>query len=274
MQIARIPTVLFFLATFTVLCAWGNDEPVSEPTVYVDSHEMEYRFFPGGRIGISIETSGSLKIVGWDRGSVRVEAERRIYSQTEEKARTFLKTPPVRIRYTETTSTIQVADVPELGGLLEVNLIVYVPAARTDLAAQTKKGDFIINAVNGWVEATIGEGNMDITTVNGYFSGRTTKGNILVNLSGNRWNGQSFAAVTQAGNAELLLPENYSAALQLDTRNGEIAVDYPQQKVEGEFVPFEITKRRDAQQLRARVGDGGAPLHIGTQSGNVSLRRR
>ena len=265
--------VLFLLAIFPTLRAREISEPGLElPTVYADNQEREYRFFPGGRINISTEVPGSLKIIGWNRGSVRMEAERKIFSPTEEKTRALLEKSPIRVRYTETASTIQVTDLPELKGLLEINLTVYIPAARTDLIAQMKKGDFTIETVNGWVEATLEEGDMNITAVDGYFSGKVSKGNISVNLSGNRWNGYGFTAVTQNGRIDLLLPERYSAALQLDTRNGEITADYPPQEVEGELIPLEIITRRNARQLVAGIGGGGAPVRLGTQSGDVSIR--
>jgi len=275
MQIARFLPGLLFLAIFPVLHAEEIPAPgLESPPVYVSSQEKEYRFYPGGKIGISIDVPGSLKIVGWNRGSVRMEAEIKVYSLAEEKARALLEKSPVRVRYTDAASTIQVAETPELKGLLEVNMVIYAPGARTDVVAQIKKGDFTIDAVSGWVEVTVAEGNMDMTAVDGYFSVKTLKGNISLNLSGSRWNGQGFTAATREGRIDMLLPEKYSAVLQLDTRNGEITVDYPAQEVEGELIPPEVVVQKKAQQLRVRVGDGGAPMHLGTQSGDVSLKKR
>ena len=274
-RIIRFSTMLF-LVYMPPVRAQGIHEPGREsPSVYTDIFEREYRFYPGGKIGISLEVPGSLKIIGWDRGLVRVEANIKVRSLTEEKARGLLEKPPVRIRYndTATTSTIQVAESPELKGILEVNMTVYLPGARSDLAVQVKNGHFTINTVNGWVEASIAEGNVELTAVNGYFSVKTIKGDISANLSGNRWNGQGFTAVTQEGRIDLILPEEYSAMLQLDTRNGEITVDYPSQVVEGELIPIEAVMQKKAQQLKVRVGNSGAPIHLGTQSGDVSLRK-
>ena len=271
----RLSFILILSAIFPTLLAQEIAEPGSDsPPVYTEKVENEYKFYPGGRIGISVEIPGSLKIIGWDRGSVQMEAELKVYSVAEEKARALLEKSPIRVRYTNSTSTIQISDIPEFKGHLEVNLTVHVPAAKTDLIAQIKKGDFTIDGVNGWIETTLDEGNMQLVAIDGYFSGKTGRGNISANMSGNRWSGQGFTAVTQHGRIDLVVPENYSATLQLDTRNGEITVDYPAQKIEGEIVPIEVSTQKKAQQLRARLSDGGAPLHIGTQSGNVSLKKR
>ena len=266
--------VLIFLAIFPALRAQEVSKPGLELPVYVDSQEKEFKFYPGGRMNISMEVPGSLKITGWNRSLVRMEAEIKVHSLTEEKVRALQEKSPIRVRYTDTTSTIQVTEAPELKGLLEVNLIIQAPAARTDLTVQMKKGDFIISTVNGWVEATLTEGSMDITAIDGYFSGKTQKGNISANLSGNRWSGQGFTAVTQEGRVGLILPEKYDATLQLDARNGEITVDYPSQEVEGELIPPEVAVQKKAQQLRVRIGDGGAPLRLGTQSGDASLMKK
>lgn len=272
---SRFLPALLLLTCSSVLRAQEVPKPTLEsPAVYTDIQEREYRFYPGGKIGISAGVPGSLKIIGWERGMVRMEAEIKVYTLTEEKARALLEKSPVRVRYTETASTIQVTESPELKGLLEVNLKVYVPGARSDIVAQVKKGDFTINAVNGWVEATLAEGNMQLDAVNGYYSVKTLKGNVSVNFSGNHWNGQGFTAVTQDGRIDMVLPEKYSAMLQLDTGNGEITVDFPSQEVEGELIPIEAVVQKKAQQLRVRVGDGGAPIRLGTQSGDVSLRKQ
>ena len=275
MRFARFLFVLFFPVFLTFLRAQEVPAPsLALSPVYTDNQEKEYRFYPGGKIGISLGAPGNLKIIGWNRGSVRMEAEIKVYSLEEEKARTFLEKSPVSVRYNETASTIQVAEAPGLKGFLEVNMTVYVPSAKTDLAMQMKKGDFIVETVNGWLETTIAEGNMRLTDIDGYFSGKTQKGNIVVNLSANRWSGQGFTAVTEDGRIELILPEKFSAALQLDTRNGEITVDYPAQEVDGELVPIEIATQKKTRQLRARIGSGGAPLNLGTKSGDVFLTKK
>ena len=272
----RFLSILIFLVILTFLAispAMRAQEAAKPVPVYVDKQEKDFKFYPGGKIGIAIATPGSLKIVGWDQGSVLMEAEIKVRSLTDEKARALLEKSPVRLRYTNATSTIQVTETPELRGLLEVNLTVHVPAARTDITAQIKKGDFFIETVNGWVEATLVEGNMNMAAIDGYFSGKIQKGNIVAKLSGSRWSGHGFSVGTQAGHVELLMPEKYSADLQLDTRDGEITVDFPAQEFEGELMPIEAVARKKARQLRARIGDGGAPIRAGTQSGNVSLRK-
>ena len=241
---------------------------------YVEREEREFNFFPGGKAEIFIGVPGSLKIVGWKKGSVRVEAEKIIYYETPEKAKAFLQKSPVRIRHTETTTTIRAAGTPELQALLEVNLTVYLPGEKTDVNAKMDRGEFSISSINGWVEVTIKEGSLEAKSMSGYFSGRVLKGDVLIEMSGNRWNGLELAAVTQQGSANLVLPQEYSAALQLEARTGKVIVNYPPKIEEGEEVPPEIVVRKNSQSMKASVGDGGAPIRIVTYSGDVTLSKK
>jgi DUF4097 and DUF4098 domain-containing protein YvlB len=240
---------------------------------YVEREEREFNFFPGGKVEIFLSVPGSLKVVGWKKASVRVEAEKIVYYETEEKAKAFLKKSPVRIRHNETSTAIRVAAIPEPPAILEVNLTVYVPSEKTDVNAKIDRGEFSIDSVNGWVEATVKEGSLEAKSMAGYFSGSLLRGDILVEMSGKYWNGLELAVVTQQGSANHLLPIEYSAALQLETRNGKITVDYPTQIVEGEEAPPDIVIRKNSQSLKASVGKGGAPLRIITYSGDVALSK-
>jgi DUF4097 and DUF4098 domain-containing protein YvlB len=238
---------------------------------YVEREERQFNFFPGGKVEVLLEIPGSLKIMGWDKGSVRVEAEKIIYYETEEKAKEFLKKSPLRIRWNQTSATIQITRIPEPPAILEVNLKVYVPGEKTDINARIDKGEFSIDGINGWVETTVKEGSMEAKSMAGYFSGITQRGDILVEMSNIRWNGLEFAALTQRGSATLLLPIEYSAALHLETRNGKITVDYPPRIFEGEEIPPDIIIKKTSQILKASVGEGGAPIKLATYSGDIAL---
>jgi DUF4097 and DUF4098 domain-containing protein YvlB len=252
-----------------------TQEPVPpQQSPYVEREEREFNFFPGGKVEIFMGVPGSVKIVGWKKGSVRVEIEKIIYYETEEKAKAFLKMSPVRIRHNETSTAIRAAGTPEPPAIFEVNLTVYLPGEKTDINAKIDCGEFSIDSVNGWVEATVKEGSLEARSMAGYFSGTIQRGDVLVEMSGKYWNGYELAAVTQQGSANLILPAEYSAALQLETRNGKITVDYPTQIVEGEEVPPEITIRKNSQSLKASVGKGGAPIRIVTFAGDVKLSKQ
>ena len=256
----------------TLLSQEPPQTPASAPEApYIEREEKQFNFFPGGKIEILTGVPGSLKIVGWQKSSVRVEAEKIIYYETAEKAKAFMQKSPLRVRHNQTSTTIRAMTAPEPPAIMEVNYTVYVPGEKTDINAKIEKGDFSIDGVTGWVEATIKEGSIEAKSMSGYFSGKTLKGDILVDMSGKNWKGYEFDALTQQGSATLRLPAEYSAALQLETSNGKVIVHYPPRVFEGEEIPAEIISRKNAQSLKAAVGDGGAPIKLVTYSGDITL---
>jgi DUF4097 and DUF4098 domain-containing protein YvlB len=247
--------------------------PSSAPVKpYVEREEKQFNFFPGGRVEISAGAPGRLTIIGWQKATVRMEAEKIVYYSSQEEAKALLQKSPIRVRYNQTTSSIRTTGGPDAN--VEFNLTLYVPADKTDIKATVNHGDFSIDGVNGWVEATVAtEGSIEAKSMSGYFSASTPHGEVTVEMAGNRWRGLEFAALTQNGCVTLKIPVTFSAALQLETRNGKILVDYPPQVVEGETVPPDIVIRKKSQSLKASVGDGGAPIKLVTYSGDVRLAK-
>jgi DUF4097 and DUF4098 domain-containing protein YvlB len=243
---------------------------------YVEHEEKQFNFYPGGKIEIASGVPGNLKIVGWPKGSVVMKAEKIAYYVPADRAKDLISQFPIRVRYTQTSARILTsapAAQDAASSKVEINLTVYVPQEKTDVNARLIQGDLDIESVNGWIEATLREGSINVKSLSGYFSGKTQKGDIRVEMSGTRWKGLEFGAVTQYGLVDLLLPVQYSAALQLQTNNGKVAVDYPPQVVDGEPSPPQIIIRKNSQSLSAAVGDGGAPIKLVTLSGDVSLRK-
>jgi len=264
--------LLFFLAP--TLFPQEAPEPSSPPakTPYIEREERQISFYPGGKLEVTAGVPGSLKIIGWQKASVRLEAEKIVYYLEPEEAKAVLKKNPVRFRWNQTSSSIRTSGSAEV--TMEINLTLYVPGDRTDVNAKTLQGDFSVAGVNGWVEVSIaGQGSIEASSMSGYFYANTLRGDISVEMSGIRWKGLEFAAVTQQGSADLKIPEKYSAALQLETRNGKITVDYPPQVVDGEEQPPEIVISKNSQSLKATLGDGGPPVKLVTHSGDITLSK-
>jgi DUF4097 and DUF4098 domain-containing protein YvlB len=212
-----------------------------------------------------------VKVIGWGRASVMVQSERVFYHLNPEQARLLASQYPVQLRYTETSGTIRANGPPGSNATLEANLTIYVPKEKTDLTIRLLQGDLAIGALNGWVEANLKEGNVEVKSLSGYFSALTQHGDIEVEMSGKRWTGHEFSAVTKKGNLGLVLPIDYSAALFLETRDGKMEIEYPEQKVEGEDTPLRMVTKKNSHSLTAAVGGGGAPVKLLTMSGDVKL---
>lgn len=268
--------IQIFLACLCL--GWGFQSPETgrelspaEPAPYVEREQKQFDFYPGGKLQIIAAAAGNVKIVGWQRASILVETERIIHGLPPEKAQEFARQHPVQIRYDQTSSTIQSSRPVPTTVPMEVNITLYVPKEKTDIKASITKGDFAVDGINGWIEATLNEGNLEAKFLSGYFSAAMQRGHVSVELSGKRWSGLEFAAITQAGDVRLLLPNNYSTALNLETRDGNIAISYPDQVVDGQTVPLAVAIRKKASTMSAKLGDGGSPVRILTMAGDVSL---
>jgi DUF4097 and DUF4098 domain-containing protein YvlB len=260
----------FFAAT---LCAQESAQPSAKSPVvpYVERFEKQFNFFPGGKLQVLAMMPGDLKVIGWNKSSVRLEAERIVYYSSPEDAKALLQKFPIQVRYNQTSGLIQTAGSPTPPATMEINLTLYVPGEKTDLAIRISQGDLSLESVKGWIEATVREGSLDAKSTAGYFSGKIERGDIHVEMSGKRYEGYEFSAMTRQGSVELRLPKEYSAALQLETRDGKVAVHYPPREVEGELIPPQIVISKKGQSLKASVGDGGAPIRLVTYSGDVTL---
>jgi DUF4097 and DUF4098 domain-containing protein YvlB len=264
-----------------ISCVQSQDLPKKNPASaqepYVEHEQKQFVFYPGGKIELAAGVPGNIKIVGWQKGSVEVKAEKIAYYISPERAKELISQCSVRVRYNQTSARILTSGPAATGtsGMkVEINLAIYVPQEKTDIKASLVQGDFDVESVNGWIEATLREGSLSTKALSGYFSGTTQRGDIRVEMSGKRWRGLEFDAVTQNGFIDLSLPVEYSAALQLQTHNGKVLVDYPPQVVDGEASPPQIVIRKNEQALSASVGDGGAPIRLLTYAGDITLRKQ
>jgi len=261
---------LFCLISSTLYSQGISDTVTTAPDELCRGfEEKEFRFYPGGKMTIKSEVPGSIRIVGWKKGAVRVEAEKLGTAVSRDCVESMSERYKLRVRYNQTMAKIEVTGTPEPGETVECNLVIYVPKDKTDFQAGLLRGDISVEAINGWIEVTTGEGSLSASSMAGYFSGNTPKGDIRVEMSGKRWRGLEFGAVTHDGSIDLSLPADYSATLQIETLNGNISVDYPEQIIEGESVPLNIGIRDEAQALSAEIGSGGAPVKLLSHSGDI-----
>jgi DUF4097 and DUF4098 domain-containing protein YvlB len=239
-----------------------------------EQEEKEFRFYPGGKMTIMSKLPGSIRIIGWEKGTVRVELEKIARGVSPDEAKSLFERYPLRVRYDQTSAKIEVDGKPVADESIEYNLAIYVPGYKTDLKADIARGAISVDAVNGWIEVSTGQGRLEASSLSGYYSGNTRDGDVRVEMSGPRWRGLELGAVTLAGSVELVLPENYSASLQLETLDGNVIVDYPPQTVDGETVPLNVGVRKKAQALDASIGSGGAPVKLVSHMGDIRLSRK
>jgi hypothetical protein len=249
----------------------GKIEP-PEILPFVERDQRQFSFYPGGKLQIVTGIPGNIKIIGWQKASVLLEVEKIIYHIPADQAKLISSQYPLQLRWTQTNAVIRTTGPPESAAKMEMNLTLYVPKEKTDIDAKILQGDFAIGGINGWVEATLTEGSVEATSMSGYFSAFTQLGDLSIVMSGNHWIGHTFTAVTQKGSVQLQLPPDYSTALTLETRAGEITIDYPDQQVEGQTIPFKVVaKKKKGKSLVTPIGRSGAPIKLLTLMGNIEF---
>jgi DUF4097 and DUF4098 domain-containing protein YvlB len=270
----RLCTILMTCLLFPEL--WPQESstaPVPE-TPYVEREEKQFKFYPGGKIEITAGIPGDIRIMGWQKSTIRIEVEKIVFYHAAEEAKALLKEHPIKVRYNQTSATVRIPEPAQPGATMEFNFTLYVPSEKTDVKIGMSRGDFTIESVNGWVEVTDGEGSLEARGMAGYFSANTLKGDIYAEMSGKHWNGLEFAALTAHGSIDVWLPPEYSAALQLEARDGKITVDYPPPVVDGEPEPPDIIIRKNSQSLKGAVGDGGSPIKLVSYAGDIRVSRK
>ena len=246
-----------------------STEPAQSP--YIERDQRQFTFFPGGTLQITTGVAGNVKIIGWGRSAVMLQVERIVHNLGPDQAMLLSSQYPVPLHWDQTLATLRTSGPPKSAVAMDINLTIYVPKEKTDIKAQILKGDLALGAINGWIEANLVEGGILAKSMSGDFSATTKHGDISVEMAGPRWRGSEFSAATQNGSVDLALPADFSAMLNLETRNGKIEVHYPEQKVDGELVPLPVIAKKNAQSLTGAVGEGGASIKLLTMSGDVKL---
>src|SRR5207247_3552818 len=125
-----------FHLTLDASAAAGQDSQAP----YTERIQKEFKFYPGGKIEITNGLPGNLKVVGWQRASVVLEAEKVFYHMTPEDAKQLSKQISIQVRYTQISATIR-ASGPQQRANVEINTTIYVPQDNTDIKMSLDQGD-------------------------------------------------------------------------------------------------------------------------------------
>jgi DUF4097 and DUF4098 domain-containing protein YvlB len=229
---------------------WYNDRLVSNCEI------REQTLSPGGTIAIDGRQNGGISVKGWDQNQILVRARVQAGAPTAAEAQALGQ--QVRI---ETSGSKIHATGPESRRDYhwDVSYEVFVPR-RADLSLETHNGGIAIADVSGRIDYTALNGGEDLKRVGGAVRGSTTNGGLVIQLSGDRWDGESMDVSTTNGGIIMSVPENYSAHIETGTVNGGVNTEFP--------VTGRITR-----QIALNLGSGGATLRAMTTNGGVQLKK-
>lgn len=240
-------------ATFVDNCQNGRSDNVR----FCETRNVAVTAVPA--LTVDGRDNGGITVHAWGRSDIQVVAMVQAQAETQADAQAIAQ----QISVSSTNGDVH-ADGPqtERRQSWSVSYEVWAPKS-TALAVTARNGGIAVDGIEAQMNLQTVNGGIDLRDVSGDVHGVTTNGGISADLGGDRWRGNGLDLRTSNGGVQLRIPNNYSAALETGTVNGDLDIQIPM-TVQG------ILSRQIATQL----GSGGATIRAMTTNGGVSIRPR
>lgn len=231
---------------------WQSDRLVSHCEI------KEQTLASGGTLTVDARQNGGVSVKGWDRNEILMRARIQTAAPSQGEADELAK--QIKI---ETAGAKIFASGPDnrRDYYWSVSYEIFVPR-RTDLSLESHNGGISISDVRGNMEFNALNGGVSLRRVGGTVRGSTTNGGLMIELNGDRWDGEEMDVKTTNGGIMMSVPENYSAHLETGTVNGNLSIDFPV-TVQG----------RITRELAVNLGSGGPTVRAMTTNGGVKIKR-
>ncbi|HUG52048.1 MAG TPA: DUF4097 family beta strand repeat-containing protein [Vicinamibacteria bacterium] len=143
---------------------------------------------------------------------------------------------------------------------VNVHFTVKVPRG-VGFAPRTVNGEIEVSDLEGDVDARTVNGSVELAT-SGRAEARTVNGSIRARAGRADWTGDA-AFKTVNGSITLTLPASTAAEVRAATVNGDIETDFP----------LTVTGRVSRRRLVGTIGAGGRSLELETVNGSIHLRK-
>jgi DUF4097 and DUF4098 domain-containing protein YvlB len=214
------------------------------------------------RLDVDAAPNGGVTVLGWSRNEILVRARVESVSQSEAEAKNLAQQVQVQTAAGKIKATGPKA---ANSSWWSVSYEVFVPH-KVDLSVETVNGGVNAQDLEGRLEFRTLNGGMNLTRLAGDVKGRTTNGGLNVDLVGGAWRGGGLDVETTNGGVNVALPADYSARVQMQTRNGGLRTDFP---------AAVVGDRHERQtSLDFSIGSGGAPVRVVTTNGGVTLKKK
>ncbi len=244
--------------------AQANDDPCRDTGWDDDRYracEVRDYTLPAGPLTVEGGQNGGIRVEGWDRSEIRIQAVVSANAREEADAKRLVSEVDVQAGSGRVTATGPSTRNRENWS---VSYRINVPR-QNDLVLNANNGGITISSVSGTIRFDTTNGGVRLTDVGGDVRGATRNGGLTVTLNGNQWEGAGLDVQTSNGGVTLNIPEGYNAELTTRTVNGGFRSDYPM-TIQGELSP-----RRG---ISTTLGSGGPPVNVRTTNGGVRITRR
>lgn len=226
----------------------------------------------------SLESSliqGSIRVEGYDGDTVIVDATPRKMEEQPERVDGMLRIPNSSLGLTIEEKNNEVTVSADWMSQA-IALVIRVPRQTSLNLSCVNHCELEVDGVTGDLELSNVNGPIRARNVRGSVVANTTNGEVVVELL-SVTRDKPMSLTTWNGNVDLSVPADFTADLRMSAGRGEIYSDFD---VQLDSTPVEV-KRDDSRgyrvrlerEVRAKLGGGGAEVHLKTSNGAVYLRR-
>jgi hypothetical protein len=261
----RVVTRSVDARAFRTIIEQSSDDPCRDRYSNRDDFqfcEVREETMPAGPLTVDAGTNGGIRVEGWDRSEIHVQAVINTRARTEAEAKQLASGVQIQAGGGKVMSTG-----PARTGDREswsVSFRINVPR-HNDLDLNANNGGVTITGVTGTIHFETSNGGVRLTDLGGDVRGATHNGGLNVLLGGARWEGAGLDVETTNGGVTLEIPDGYNADLTTRTVNGSFRTDLPI------TVQGELTSRTG---LQTTLGSGGPPVNVRTTNGGLKINRR
>ena len=242
----------------------SNDDPCRDRGWDRDDYtfcEVREESMSPGPLTVDAGTNGGIRIEGWERNEIHVQAIINTHARSEADAKQLASGVQIQTGSGKVTATGPSAGRREGWS---VSFRINVPR-HNDLDLNANNGGVTISGVSGNIRFDTNNGGVRLVDLGGDVKGATHNGGLNVLLNGTRWEGAGLDVETTNGGVTLSIPEGYNADLTTRTVNGGFRTEFPI-TVQGELTA------RDG--VSTTLGSGGPPVSVRTTNGGLRINRR
>lgn len=242
-------------------------EPVQKPKgdELTEQFNQTYPLGPTGRVSIA-NINGDVRIIGWDRNEVKVEAVKRAYraerlSEVTIDVTSTSDSISIKTKYPERNQTWGERNRENNPANVEYTLTI-PRGARLD-SAELVNGSLEIDGVEGDVEAALVNGSVKAGGLGGEVKLATVNGPLEANLA--RLNPTKTVNLSSVnGPLVLIVPAGANAQVRASTVHGGITNDFGIPVEDGPYV---------GHNLSGQIGSGGPRVKLNNVNGSISIKR-
>jgi DUF4097 and DUF4098 domain-containing protein YvlB len=259
-------SIVWMLAFVALIAAESLNVVKAQDKLQEEFHQT-YQLAPQGRVQLE-NINGSVRITGWDRSEVKVDAVKSAYTRERlDEAQIVVEPGADNIRiytkYPERDQTFNNDREGRLNNPATVEYTLFVPRnARID-SVEVINGALSLEGLTNDVRASSINGNVSARGLMGEAKLSTVNGNLEATF--NQLDAAKPIALTSVnGNLTITIPSDASANLRASNVHGGIKNDFGLPVRKGEYVGFD---------LAGQLGQGATRIKLANVNGQIIIRR-